>query len=166
MKRGIFLLLLLVIPFQGTTAQVDASKSPISWLSFDEALSEAAESGNVILVDIYAIWCGYCQKLQKEVYSQTDIQSYLEDHFEITRLDIEDVETKLQFKGYDLTAAELAAGLGAEATPTTVFLDSEGDYITRLPGFVPPQDFQQVLEYIGSQAFKEKSFQDYLKGID
>jgi thioredoxin-related protein len=55
----------------------------------------------------------------------------------------------------------LSSGLGAEATPTTVFLDANGDYITRLPGFVDAGEFLHILRYIGSKSFKVESYKDF-----
>ena len=133
----------------------------IEWLSFQEAVTAAEVSGRVVLVDVYAPWCPWCARLQSEVYTRTDIREYLNEHFEIARLNIEEAEDMIQFKGFSLTSAELASGLGAEATPTTVFLEANGDYITRVPGFVEGDEFVNVLKYIGSGAFRKESYQTY-----
>ena len=143
-------------------AQNDASSA--EWLSFSEALAAAEVSGRPILVDVFAPWCPWCQRLQSDVYPDEKIQEYLKKNFEIARLDIEDKENTIEFKGYTLTAAELASGLGAEATPTTVFLAANGDYITRLPGFIEADEFIHVLKYIGSGAFESQPFKEYRAG--
>ncbi len=131
------------------------------WLTFQEALQAAEVSGRPILVDVYAPWCSWCARLQNEVYPSDDVRAYIEEHFEIARLNIEEDDQVIDFKGYSLTPAELASGLGAEGTPTTVFLASNGDYITRLPGFLEASEFIHVLKYIGSGAFESEPFQEY-----
>ena len=133
----------------------------VNWLSFQEAIDAASVSGRTILVDVYAPWCPWCAKLQSEVYTRADIREYLNEHFEIARLNIEESEDVIEFKGYSLTSAELAAGLGAEATPTTVFLSAKGEYITRVPGFVDGDEFTRMLRYIGSGAYRKESYQAY-----
>ena len=96
-----------------------------------------------------------------EVYGKASIQEILKAEFEIARLDIEDKEQVISFKGFELSASELAAGLGAEGTPTVVFLTSEGDYITRVPGFIDATEFGKVLKYISSGSYLTESFSDY-----
>ena len=153
-------LLLLFCADLRAQPQADAQQSG-NWLSFQEALDAAKISGRPILVDVFAPWCPWCAKLQTEVYPTTEIREYLEKNFEIARLDIENKEEIIEYKGYTLTAAELASGLGAEATPTTVFLASNGDYITRLPGYVDAGEFIHVLKYIGSGAFQSQPFKEF-----
>ena len=154
-------LLTLLFSIDSLAQTTPVSQTDVKWLSFQEALDAAQVSGRPILVDVFAPWCPWCQKLQTEVYPDAEIQKYLEKNFEIARLDIEDKENTIEFKGYTLSAAELASGLGAEATPTTVFLASNGDYITRLPGYVEADEFIHVLKYIGSGSFKSQPFQEY-----
>ena len=168
----VLLALLVCVEIQAQPASDDTKAQPASvstqaatnWLSFSEALAAAKISGRPILVDVFAPWCPWCQKLQTEVYPDKDIQEYIEKNFEIARLDIEDKETTIEFRGYTLTSAELASGLGAEATPTTVFLAANGDYITRLPGFIDADEFIHVLKYIGSGAFQSQAFKEYRAG--
>ena len=131
------------------------------WLTFSEALNAAEVSGRTVLVDVYAPWCPWCAKLQTEVYADPAILSYLKENFETARLNIEEKEEVIQFKGFELTSPELAAGLGAEATPTVVFLSSAGEYITRVPGFVEAEEFMHVLRYISTGSYQIESFQDY-----
>ena len=163
MLRSILLSALLTLLFCTDIRAQDTTTSG-NWLSFSEALAAAKVSGRPILVDVFAPWCPWCQRLQSEVYPDDKIKAYLEKNFEIARLDIEDKESTIEFKGYSLTAAELASGLGAEATPTTVFLAANGDYITRLPGFIEADEFIHVLKYIGSGAFESQPFKEYRAG--
>lgn len=147
--------------FAGATAD-RAALPPIEWIDFQKALALADSMDKAILVDVYAAWCPWCAKMQDSVYTQAHILEYVAEHFVTARLDIEQVDDEINFKGYKLNSAQLASGFGAEATPTTVFLTSTGDYITRLPGYLDAEGFSRVLKYIGSEAYKEKSFEQFI----
>ena len=45
--------------------------------NFDAALTQAKESGKYVLVDFSGSdWCGWCKKLDKEVFSKKDFKDY------------------------------------------------------------------------------------------
>ena len=181
MKRlGLFFILSLCLTGPAT-AQFKAGSAPapqtaeqpaaqpaagVDWQAFEEAIVTADSSGKTILVDIYAPWCGWCRRLQHEVYTDSTVQDYLAEHFEVARLNGDDTQQMYSFKGYDLNGMELAQGLGAEGFPTTVFLASNSDYITRLPGFAEAPEFLQILQYIQTRAFETQSFPEFVEGLN
>ncbi len=132
MPRSALLTLFLCCALTGVAWSQSASEPAegVNWLAFEDGLQIAGESDRPVLVDIYAPWCGWCSRLQTDVYSEPDVQAYLGNHFTVTRLNIDSIDDVVSFRGYELTSAELAMGLGASGTPTTVFLDASGDYIT------------------------------------
>lgn len=160
------ILLLGVFPASAQTpaAGGDAALAPmLEWPSFPDALAAAKESNRIVMVDVWSRNCGWCRKQQTEVYTQPDLQSYLLGHFELGRLDIDQSADTLSYRGYTLSSQMLSAGFGATATPTTIFLEPDGTYITRLSGFHAYEDFFGVIRYIGTQAFREMSFEDFLQ---
>ena len=56
----------------------------------------------------------------------------------------------------------LSSGFGATGTPTTIFLEPDGTYITRLQGFHAYDDFFDVIRFIGTESFREMSFDDFM----
>lgn len=133
----------------------------IEWRSFQDGLSSSKATSTKLLVDVYAPWCGWCSRLQADVYSTNEVRTYVNEHFTVARLNIDEMDDTLSFKGYTLSSAELAMGLGASGTPTTVFLDADGDYITRLPGYLGPEDFLTVLRFIATDAYVNQSFEEF-----
>ncbi len=135
----------------------------VTWPSFAAALDAAKESNRIVLIDVYSPTCPWCRKTQKEVYTDVELQTYLYETFELGRIDISINTDTILFKSYELTSAQLGAGFGATGTPTTIFLDPSGEYITRLPGYHERDEFIDVLKFIGSESFKDMSFADYLE---
>lgn len=169
MRRLALLLAILLIRAVPASAQTPAAVEGttlapmLEWPSFPEALSAAKESNRIVVVDVWSRNCGWCRKQQTEVYTQPDLQAYLLGNFELGRLDIDQDADTLSYRGYTLSSQMLSAGFGATATPTTIFLEPDGTYITRLSGFHAYEDFFGVIRYIGTQAFREMSFEDFLQ---
>jgi thioredoxin-related protein len=137
--------------------------SPVTWPAFTEALGAAKASGRIVLIDVYSPSCPWCRKIQKEIYTDRALQEYLYDTFELGRIDISVNTDTVSFKNYQLSSAQLGAGFGATGTPTTIFLEPDGDYITRLPGYHELAEFMSVLQWIGSESYQEMSFEDFLQ---
>ena len=169
MRRAAFLFLLLVVPASLGCAQSSSESAatgpstPFEWPTFDEAVAAAKKSGKPILIDIYTPWCGWCRKMQAEVYGDAATQAYVMKHFEYGRLNIGDSETEHQFQGYVLTSEQLGYALGAQGTPTTAFLEANGDYITRLDGFWDLASFSKAVRYIGSKAYANQSYEEFIE---
>ena len=174
MRRILTVLLPVVLVSMGHSPSVCAQDSlepqvdMITWPTFHQALDAAVGSGKIILIDVYTETCPWCRKLQSEIYTQEELQNYVYDTFELGRIDIGINDDTLSYKGYTLSSAQLGAGFGATGTPTTIFLEPDGSYITRLPGFHAYDEFFQVLKFVGSEAFRDMSFADFLEnsGID
>lgn len=158
---------LLLAASSPTASAQDASvpAAGLDWYPFEEAIDLARHDKKKVIVDVYAVWCPWCRRLQAEVYTDPAVQSYVEKNFILTRLDAENQNDSLRFREHVLTPADLALGLGAQGFPTTVFLDEESEYITRLPGFLEAQDFFTVLAYVGSNAFMEQSYQEFAEKL-
>lgn len=155
-------LLLLFVGLAPAAAQPsDATPTAPTWISFEEAVQAAGTSGKMILVDVWSRRCGWCARMQREVYTRPDLVSYLNEHFETGRLDIDVRSDTVAYMGYELSSAELSMALGASGTPTTVFLDADGSYVTRLPGFHPYERFLEVLRFIGTESYRDMSFEEY-----
>ena len=132
-----------------------------TWIPFQDALRAADSSGKMVLVDVWSRRCGWCARMQRETYTEPEVLRYLNAHFETGRLDIDIRADTVAYMGYELSSAELSAALGASGTPTTVFLDRDGTYVTRLPGFHPADRFLDVLHYMGTASYRDMSFEEY-----
>lgn len=150
--------LLLAGGYLSVTAQ---GKAEIEWQPFETAIEIADSSNLPILVHVWAPWCGWCKKMEKEVYPK--LASDLTDNFIITRINRDNHERTYQYKGQKLTSFRLAQKLKADSVPAIIFLSSDGDALVQLSGFIRADNLHQVLKYISSNAFEQQSFEIFNK---
>ena len=158
----IFLLpaLLLSIPADGRTQSPDAEDPGIVPVSLSEALSAAARDGKKILIDVYAEWCPYCQRMHSSVYTSEEVLEVISEYFIWVIINVES-PSRVNYYGTEMTEAQFASALENESVPTTYFLNSEGAIIGSQPGFIEADLFARLLEFVGSDAYLEQSFQEY-----
>ena len=79
-----------------------------------------------------------------------------------TRVNADSADHTYEYSGHTFTGQELGYHLGARGFPTTVFLFSDGNYLTPLPGFVEAENIMSVLSFLATDAFESESFEEYL----
>ena len=159
----LLLLALLALPL-AAQAQPDASVIPDDapdWRSLETAIADAQADDKIILVYGYAAWCGYCVRFDREVFTDDAVQSYVNEHFAPTRLDVEDTTT-VQFFDASVTARQLGQAMGIAGTPTSVFVASDGSMITKIPSFMDPETFLYALQYVKEEAYETTPFDQFL----
>lgn len=155
-------LCLTLVLITASAACAQEPKLP-EWIPFEQALADGKESGKMVLVDIWSPRCGWCRKMQEEVYPREDLLAYVNKHFVTGRLNIDVKDDSVSYLGYSLSSGELSAGFGATGTPTTIFLSPDGAYITRLPGFHDYESYFPVLRFIATESFRDMSFQEFMQ---
>jgi thioredoxin-related protein len=130
------------------TAAAGSGAAALDWLTWDRGIAEATSSKRPILVDVYTDWCGWCKRMDKDVYARDDVREYLDQHFVVVKLNAESAD-EARYKDRTLTSRALAQQLRVSGYPTTIFLKPNGDHIASVPGYVPADRFKRMLRYIG-----------------
>lgn len=156
------LLATLLIGFflQSESTSEPASGSSVSWYAFDEAVALAKRDNKKILIDVYTDWCGWCKKMDSEVYSNSSVASALSASFVAVKLNAESSKPFV-FQGRSFTEESFAAGAGVTGYPTTIFLDSESTPITLVPGYITADRFVPILKYVGEDHYRSISFEEF-----
>ena len=101
------------------------------WLTdFNKAKQEAAEKKLPILADFSGSdWCGWCIKLDKEVFSQKEFKAFAKDHVVLFLADFpREKELAADVKAQN---EQLRKAYGVEGFPTVLLLDAGGKVIAR-----------------------------------
>jgi thioredoxin-related protein len=144
----------------GSSGSEPSAAKAITWHRFDEGVALARQENKKILVDVYTDWCGWCKKMDKEVYTNKEVGQTIALHFIAVKLDAES-QKGASYGGTRMDEASVASALGATGYPTTVFLDPGAKPITKIAGYMEPKEFVKVLSFIGEDHYKTKSFEEY-----
>lgn len=122
-----------------------------AWLdNYETALKTARSKKQLVILDIYAPWCGYCRKLQREVYPSQQVRE-ITDQFVRVRINGE-------------KHPRLMRKYGVRGFPTVILLDSRGKEIDRIGGYLPARSFARKLRDVQRKGNREKDLLDELKG--
>ena len=156
-----------MIAWHPLSAQPKAATSHEGWKSFNVGLKQAKADHKKILVDVYADWCGWCKKMDEEVYTDPKVKEYLAKNFVIVKMNAEG-EGTITYQGKVYSPPQLASAFGITGYPATLFLKEDSDPITVLPGYMEAPMFLNVLSFVAENQYEKKQFDQYLKekGID
>lgn len=154
------------VPFWGLllmtlmSAEMVSAQDSINWVSIDEALERASEEEKLILIDVFAPWCPYCQRMQEEVYPDGNVEEAIGDYFLPVRISVES-DAPVRFMERNFTQAEFARALQYQSVPTTYFMNARGEVVGQQPGYLPEDVFTSLLRYVGSGAYETESFEEF-----
>ena len=112
-------------------AKVEPAEAHAAWVTdFEAAKKEAAERNVPILADFSGSdWCGWCMKLDGEVFSREEFRKYAKDNLVLFLADFP--QGKAQSDELKKQNQELAAKYGVRGFPTVLLLNAKGEVLAR-----------------------------------
>jgi thioredoxin-related protein len=143
----------------------------IKWYSFEDAYQLNKKKQKKIFVDVYTDWCGWCKKMDADTFTHPLIVEYMNDNFYCVKLDAERKDTVV-IDGVTFTNSnpnskrsshQLAVELlkGKMSYPSYVFLNEKSQWLTVVPGYQPPKEFESVIHYFGDDAYQKTPWEEY-----
>jgi thiol:disulfide interchange protein len=111
---------------------------------YDKALAAAKTDNKIVIVDVYTDWCGWCKKLDKDVYADAGVQAKLAKDFVTVKINPEKSKEN----------AEFARKFGVYGYPHILFLDAGGKKISEIRGYIPAKDFAEKLVALADKSAK------------
>jgi len=136
--KGLFgwvFVLAVAIAVSASAAKLSTSV-PKGWIEdFEAAKKEAAAGGKYILLAFSGSdWCGWCMKLEQEVFSQNEFVRGAQKSFVLTMID-NPRDKSILSKVAERQNKELTKSFDVHGFPTAVLCDAEGKEIKRFGGY-------------------------------
>ncbi len=152
-----------------TEAQSESSSTDaIQWMTFEEAVkrAETDKEPKNIFIDFYTSWCGWCKVMDKQTFTDPNVIELMNKYFYPVKFDAEG-KTPVTFKGkefvfvaegrngYHQLAAEFMQG--KMSYPTFMFVNPKFEIITPISGFVKPEEFEPIVNFLGQNKYLEEN---------
>jgi thioredoxin-related protein len=137
----------LVILYLGFIFKASAGdKDKINWLTIEEAQEMAKKSPKKIFVDVYAVWCGPCKKMDQVTFHDPKVVEFVNKNYYAVKLDAESTR-KISYRGKKMTETELAMSVfNVQAYPTIVFIEKDFSNTVSAIGYQPADRFETMLK--------------------
>lgn len=142
-------------------AQADAPKG-YAFVPYDQGLRAAEHSDRPIFLYFGRYGCGWCDKTNKETFSDAGLKALLEENYELVYVDAESGERLELPNGERITEMELGARLNVFATPVFVFMTPDGTAVMKAPGYQTVADFKLYDRYVREGHYKDHSLAEWL----
>ena len=125
----------IVFAFALLTAPVVRAED--TWLTdYKKAQEEAKANKKLLLLNFTGSdWCGWCIKLDKEVFSKSEFKDYASKNLVLLTIDFP--RAKPQPVDLRKQNQELASQYEIQGFPTIVVLNGEGKKVWEYPGYFP-----------------------------
>lgn len=100
--------------------------------NFKSLLDKAKKENKLIFVDAYAVWCGPCKLMVKNIFPLPAVGEHYNARFVNAKIDME--------KGEGI---DLAKKYNVKVFPTYLFINEDGEEVHRTIGYVEEKDFIQ-----------------------
>ncbi len=118
-------------------SEVTLAFQNVQQATLDQVFDEALRTNKPVFIDFYTTWCGPCKWMDKNVFSQVEVATKLNQHFINYKVD-----------------AEATGGVAAARKyavfeyPTLIFLSPKGEILHRIEGMIPQEPFMQIVEEV------------------
>ncbi|NIR47153.1 DUF255 domain-containing protein [candidate division KSB1 bacterium] len=137
-------------------------KEKIDWNTFDHGLELAKKQDKLLVVDFYTDWCHWCKVMDKDTYGDKRVINFAKDNVIMSKINAE-TNKKFRFRNSRYSGRELSMMFGVKGFPTTVFMNSKGELLTSISGFIPPDKFTMILKYLAGNWHEKMKFEDFVK---
>ena len=149
-RKSFFFLFVPLIVFTACGSDSATSSEKIKWYAYDEGMTAGKQEGKKVFISFYADWCTFCEKMDKETFREKEVVRFVNENFLPIRVNSD-------------KEVEIARKYFVRGLPMTWFLDPNGEKISSIPGYIPPEMFMQVLNFVHSDSYKSMTFKEFVE---
>lgn len=138
--RAILLLVTLLVALPATAEP----PSGYPFQSFDKAMQQARAENKPLFVYFGRYGCGYCEKTNKEAFSDKQIREAYSRNYVLAYVDSESGKRLRLPSGERVTEREVGTRYNAFVTPVFTFMTAEGKSLLRLVGVQRIEDLREA----------------------
>jgi protein disulfide-isomerase len=126
----------LFLAFAGCVVALSSTRAEVTWLTdFAQAQEEARAGHKLLLLNFTGSdWCGWCMRLQAEVFSKPEFAEYARQNLVLMEVDFP--RARALSNEVRKQNATLAEKYGIDGFPTIVILNGDGKPVGLL-GYMP-----------------------------
>ncbi len=133
--RHLWMLIFALLSLTGVEAQVRFEQG-----STDKIRKMAVEADKLVFIDLYAVWCGPCQTMDRQVFARKEVSEFFDRHFVAVKYNVDHP-----------TGAELMQRYGRGAIPLYLIFATDGRLVGRIVGMRSARqlldDLQQMIDH-------------------
>lgn len=144
-----------------------------SFLTLGEDVASADVEGKRYAIMWELRGCPYCKETHLVNFAQPRILDYIKSNFEVLQLNILGSRQVTDFDGEVLAEKDLARKYDVRYTPTFQFFGEDAAKlksltpkereVARAAGYLQPEDFLSMFQFVREKAYTRQSLRDYLK---
>ncbi|ROI07125.1 DUF255 domain-containing protein [Kaistella haifensis] len=113
---------------------------------FKEILAKAKKEKKLVFMDAFAVWCGPCKLMEKNIFPLPSVSEYYNANFINARFDMEKGEGQ-----------EIAMKYGVRSYPTFLFLNGDGEVVMKNYGYMGEKDFLTIAQEANQPKYRNSS---------
>ena len=128
--------------------RADAAQA-ITWTTdLKKALADAKAQNKYVFVDVYTDWCGWCKKLDRDVFTDADMVSYLGEKYICVKMDAEGSKEN----------EKVAEDARVTGYPAGLVFKGDGKLIGKLGGYMEAAQYKASLEEVLARSAKDPNY--------
>jgi len=142
----------------------------VKWYTFEEAEKLSKQTGKPIFLSAYTTWCQSCRVADSINFRSKIIADILNTNFIPVKVDAASTQSITffgntfnsggQFQPHEFVKAYMKTSY---QMPAFVFINSAGQQITEIHGFIPPAPMETILNFFAAKAYEKQKYDEYRK---